>query len=140
MAVFVGIGSDGYQYVCIVNFSNNSINKIKINNSNIDGDNHINLIGSTIIWANYNDEFVTIYDYYANIYYSYKISNTEYRYYNPLVVNNNLYASCFYTNSTGGHVNDILIAITYPFDNHDSSNYYQIKNRHNLGDYFVKIK
>ena len=133
-------GDDYYWYVCIVNFSNNSINKIKIVNSNIDGYNHINLIGSTIIWANYNDNFVTIYDYYANIYYSYKTPNTEYRFYDPLVVNNNLYASCFYSESSGGHVNNILIAITYPFDNHDSSNYYQIKNRHNLGDYFVKVK
>ena len=95
MAVCVVKSSDDYWYVCIVHFSNNSINKIKIYNSNIGGDNHINLIGSTIIWANYNDNFVTIYDYYANIYYSYKSPNTEYRFYNALVVNNNLYASCF---------------------------------------------
>ena len=140
MAVCVVKSSDGYWYVCIVHFSNNSINKIKIVNSNIGNDNHINLIGSTIIWANDSDNFITIYDYYANIYYSYKTPNTEYRYYDPLVVNNNLYASCFYSKSSGGVVNDILIAITYPFDNHDSSNYYQIKNRNNLGDYFVKVK
>lgn len=140
MAVCVVKSSDGYWYVCIVHFSNNSINKIKIDTSNIGGDNHINLIGSTIIWANYNDRFVTIYDYYANIYYSYKIPNTEYGSYDPLVVNNNLYASCFYRKSSGGIENDRLIAITYPFDNHDSSNYYQIKNRNNLGNYFVKVK
>lgn len=140
MAVCVVGSSDGYWYVCIVHFSNNSINKIKIDNSNIGGENHVNLIGSTIIWANANDKFVTIYDYYANIYYNYKIPNTEYNYYDALIINNNLYASCFYSKSTGGHVNDRLIAITYPFDNHDSSKYYQIKNRRNLGDYFVKVK
>lgn len=140
MAVCVVRSSDNYCYVCIVYFRNNSINKIKINNSNIGGDNHVNLIGSTIIWANDDDKFVTILDYYANIYYNYKIPNTEYKYYDALVINNNLYASCFYSKSSGGDVNDRLIAITYPFDNHDSSKYYQIKNRHNLGDYFVKIK
>ena len=140
MAVCAVESSDGYWYVCIVHFSKNSINKIKIDNSNIGGDNHVNLIGSTIIWANANDKFVTIYDYYANIYYNYKIPNTAYNYYNALIINNNLYASCLYSKSNGGAVNDILIAITYPFDNHDSSKYYQVKNRHNLGDYFVKVK
>ncbi len=137
MAVCVVRSSDHYWYVCIVHFSNNSINKIKIDNSNTGSDNHINLIGSTIIWANGDDKFVTIYDYYANIYYKYKISNTAYMYYDALIVNNNLYASCFYSKSDGGSVNDRLIAITYPFDNHDSSKYYQIQNRHR---YFVKVK
>lgn len=131
------IRDDNLYYACIVNFSNNFIKKIKIDNSNDDGDNYINLIGSTIIFANYISNFVTIYDYYANIYYIYKTPNISYTRHKPLIVNNNLYVSCFYSKSTGGIVNDKLIAITYPFDNHDSSNYYQIQNRPR---YFVKVK
>ena len=140
MAVCVIGNSDEGSYVCIIHFSNNSIDRKLITNSNLGGDNHINLIGSTIIYANSNSNFFNIYDYYANIYYKYDNPNIEYRYYDALIVNNNLYASCFYRESGGGHVNDILIAITYPFDGHDSSKYYQIRNRNKLGDYFVKIK
>lgn len=137
MALCVVKSNDGNSYACTVHFSNNSVDKKQITNSNIGGDNHINLIGSTIIWANYNDNFLTIYDFYANIYYIYKSTNTRYNSYDPLIVNNNLYASCFYSKSAGGMVSDRLIAITYPFDNHDSSKYCQIQNRPR---YFVKVK
>lgn len=120
---------------CIIDFSKNSIIYDTSIYNGSSGNNHINMIGSIIVYNTTNTSCV-IYDY--NIKKEKYISDFRegYGYHNPLVVNNNLYISSDIV-SSGTSVRDLLTLVVFGYEGYDSTKYYQIKNK--LGA-FVKVK
>lgn len=126
----------GVSEAYIIDFSKNSIIYEKdISNSSY-GSNYINMIGSIIVYSNSQNTYCSIYDY--NIKKEEVVSNfrKDYKYHNPLVVNNNLYISSD-GNDSSTSSRDLLTLIVFGYEGYDSTKYYQIKN--NQGG-FVKVK
>lgn len=120
----------------IIDFSKNSIIYERTISNDSYGSNHINMIGSIIVYSNSQNTYCSIYDY--NIKKEETVSNfrENYKYHNPLVVNNNLcIASDVDSSSTSGR--DLLTLVVFGYEGYDSTKYYQIKN--NPGG-FVKVK
>lgn len=120
----------------IIDFSKNSIIYEGIISNSSYGSNYINMIGSIIVYSNSQNTYCSIYDY--NIKKEETVSNfrENYKYHNPLVVNNNL---CISSDrySSGTSVRDLLTLIVFGYEGYDNTKYYQIKN--NPGG-FVKVK
>lgn len=126
----------GVNKAYIIDFSKNSIIYEEIISNNSYGSNYINMIGSIIVYSNSQNTYCSIYDY--NIKKEETVSNLRenYKYHNPLVVNNNLCISSDRA-SSGTSVRDLLTLIVFGYEGYDSTKYYQIKN--NPGG-FVKVK
>lgn len=126
----------GVNKAYIIDFSKNSIIYEEIISNSSYGNNCINMIGSIIVYSNSQNTYCSIYDY--NIKKEEVVSNfrKNYKYHNPLVVNNNLCISSD-ENSSGTMVKDLLTLIVFGYEGYDSTKYYQIKN--NPGG-FVKVK
>ena len=134
-AVLNSRGSDDTK-AYIVDFSKKSIiYKTTIYNSST-GNNYINMIGSIIVYSGSQNTYCSIYDY--NIKKEEIVSNfrENYKYHNPLVVNNNLCISSSLISSDVISTN-LLTLIVFGYEGYDSTKYYQIKN--NPGG-FVKVK
>lgn len=128
-------GSDVYQ-AYIIDFSKNSIIYERTIPNSSSGSSHINMIGSIIVYSNSQNTYCSIYDY--NIKKEGAVSNfrENYKYHNPLVVNNNLCISSD-RDSSGTSCRDLLTLVVFGYEGYDSTKYYQIKN--NPGG-FVKVK
>lgn len=126
----------GVNKAYIIDFSKNSIIYEGIISNSSYGSNYINMIGSIIVYSNSQNTYCSIYDY--NIKKEETVSNfrENYKYHNPLVVNNNLCISSD-RDSSGTSVRDLLTLIVFGYEGYDSTKYYQIKN--NPGG-FVKVK
>lgn len=121
----------GVHKACVIDFSKNQIiYETSIDNSS-GGYNHINMIGSIIVYSNTLNTSCVIYDY--NIKKGKYITGFReyYKYHNPLVVNNNLYIS------SKSNSRDLLTLIVFGYEGYDSAKYYQIKNNPGV---FVKVK
>lgn len=126
----------GVSKAYIIDFSKNSIIYERTISNDSYGSNYINMIGSIIVYSNSQNTYCSIYDY--NIKKEEAVSNfrENYKYHNPLVVNNNLYISSD-GDSSNTSVRDLLTLVVFGYEGYDSTKYYQIKN--NPGG-FVKVK
>lgn len=126
----------GVNKAYIIDFSKNSIIYERTISNSSYGSNYINMIGSIIVYSNSQNTYCSIYDY--NIKKEETVSNfrENYKYHNPLVVNNNLCISSDGDSSSTGS-RDLLTLVVFGYEGYDSTKYYQIKNNPGV---FVKVK